>query len=132
MGGRHSRRKGATGEREFFKLSNELVKDLEWPYRDKEGRVFMRHPAPRHCEGQSDNDDPLGVLPVSLEIKRCETLSLPKWIEQVREQARAHQVPILAYRKNADDWTILAVMDAAEWQRYLTWKLNVRKDDATD
>ena len=127
MSGRRSRRKGASGEREFFNMTNERTKDLQWPYRDKEGRIFMRHPAPRHCEGQSDNDDPLGVLPVSLEIKRCETLSLPKWIAQVKAQARPHQTPILAYRRNDEAWTILAVMDEIEWQHYLTWKLGVAK-----
>ncbi len=124
MGGRRSRVKGAVGEREFFAMSNERTKSLDWPYRDKSGNIFMRHPAPRHSEGQSDNHDALGVLPVSIEVKRCETLAIPKWIKQVQAQARPHQVPILAYRQNDKPWVILAVMDEIEWQHYLTWKLN--------
>ena len=123
MSGRGSRRKGASGEREFFALSNRLTESLSYKYRDKQGRIFMRHPAPRHCEGQSDNHDALGVLPVSIEVKRCERLNLPRWIEQVREQAREHQTPVLAYRQNEKPWTMLAVMDEDEWQRYLYWKL---------
>ena len=124
MGGRMSRVKGAVAEREFFELTNELCKNLDWPYRDKQGRIFMRHPRTRACLGQSDNHDDLGVLPVSIEVKRCETLALPKWIKQVQEQARAHQTPILAYRQNGKPWTILAVMDEIEWQHYLKWKLD--------
>ena len=123
MGGRRSRRKGADGEREFFALSNELSKDVSWPYRNKAGLIFMRHPAPRANEGQSDNHDELGVLPVSIEVKRCEKLSLPAWIEQAKAQAREHQVPIVAYRQNSTDWTVLAVMDQVEWKEYLIWKL---------
>lgn len=122
-----SRRKGAGGEREFFKLSNERTKSLEWPYRDKEGNIFMRHPAPRHSEGQSDNHDALGILPISIEVKRCETLQIPKWIKQVKAQARPNQVPVLAFRQNDTPWTIIAVMDEIEWQHYLTWKLGVAK-----
>jgi hypothetical protein len=48
MGGRGSRQKGANGEREFFKLSNDAVADLDWPFRKRTGEVFFRHPAPRH------------------------------------------------------------------------------------
>lgn len=125
MGGRASRVKGANGEREFFDLSNELSKDIDWPYRDKSGKIFMRHPAPRHCEGQSDNHDALGVLPISIEVKRCEKLQLPKWIEQVRTQSRDHQTPVLAYRQNGKPWTVLAVMDEQDWQEYLAWRLTI-------
>ncbi len=123
MRGRGRRQKGASGEREFFKLSNELCEDIDWPYRDRNGKIFMRHPAPRHCEGQSDNHDALGVLPVSIEVKRQERLTIPAWIEQVREQTRDHQTPILAYRQNGKPWTVLAVMDLDEWKEYLRWKL---------
>lgn len=113
MAGRGSRLKGAVGEREFFKLSNELIGE----------ELFMRHPNPWHGRGKQDNHDPAGKLPVCVEVKRCETLALPKWIEQARSQSGAGQVPVLAYRRNKADWTILAIMDTNEWKEYLRWKL---------
>jgi hypothetical protein len=123
VAGRGSRLKGANGEREFFALSNKAAEELSWPYRNKEGDIFFRHPAPRHCEGQADNSDPHNVLPVAIEVKRQETLQLPNWIRQAKSQASEHQVPVLAYRRNREDWTILSIMDKSEWKRYLRWKL---------
>lgn len=112
-GGRGSRLKGATGEREFFRLTNELVG----------AEVLHRHPNPWHGRGKQDNHDPDGQLPVSVEVKRHETLALPKWIEQAVEQAGEGQVPVLAYRKNQQPWRVLAIMDLDQWAEYLQWKL---------
>lgn len=123
MTGRRSRVKGAAGEREFFELSNKLVEDIDWPFRDKSGKIFMRHPSPRAGHGQQDNHDPFGTLPLSIEVKRVERLSIPQWIEQAERQARPEQVPIVAYRQNGEPWRVLAVMDSAEWNKYLHWKL---------
>ena len=112
MAGRSSRLKGANGELEFFKLSNAMLgQDL-----------FRRHPNPWHGHGKSDAHDPEGRLPVCIEVKRCETLALPAWIAQAREQSLPWQVPILAYRKNQEDWTVLAIMSLIEWEAYLKWK----------
>lgn len=123
MSGRRSRVKGASGEREFFKLSNEAVEDLSWPYRDREGRVFFRHPAPRHGKGQPDNSDPHGVIPVSIEVKRVEKPQFKRWIDKLQEQTRPHQTPVLAWRPNQGQWTIMPLMDETEWREYLRWKL---------
>lgn len=113
MAGKGARLKGANGEREFFRLSNYLL-----------GRdVFRRHPNPWHGHGKADAHDPEGKLPVCVEVKRCETLALPAWIAQACEQSRDSQVPVLAYRKNQDPWTILAIMDINEWEAYLKWKM---------
>lgn len=112
--GRGSRLKGANGEREFFKLSNEALSGPD---------VFFRHPNPWHGHGKQDNHDPKGELPVCVEVKRHEKLALPKWIRQAVEQAGPGQVPVLAYRQNQKPWTVLAIMDINEWQCYLRWKL---------
>lgn len=112
MGGKGSRAKGAAGEREFFKLSNALLG----------AELFKRHPNPWHGHGKSDAYDPDARLSVCIEVKRCETLALPAWIAQAREQTRPGQVPVLAYRRSRDDWTVLAIMDIDEWERYLKWK----------
>lgn len=126
--GRKSRVKGAQGEREFFELSNSLCEDIDWPYRDPQGRIFFRHPAPRHGAGQPDNSDPHGVLPVTVEVKRVEAPQFGRWIPKLVEQARPTQTPILAWRRNQQPWTIMAIMDESEWKRYLRWKLENRGD----
>lgn len=123
MGGRSSRVKGAAGEREFFALSNDALVGVEWPYRDRSGRVFFRHPAPRHGRGQPDNSDPHGVLPVTVEVKRVEKPQFKRWIDKLKSEAREHQTPVLAWRKNNEGWTVMPLMDETEWKEYLRWKL---------
>jgi hypothetical protein len=123
MSGRKSRVKGAAGEREFFKLSNDAVADEPWPYRDREGRVFFRHPAPRHGAGQPDNSDPHGVLPVTIEVKRVEKPQFKRWIDKLQDQVRPHQTPVLAWRQNQGEWTVMPLMDMTEWEEYLKWTL---------
>jgi hypothetical protein len=123
MAGRRSRVKGANGEREFFKLSNDLCEDINWPYRSERGEIFFRHPAPRHGAGQPDNSDPHGVLPVTIEVKRVEQPQFKTWFSKLQAQARPHQTPILAWRQNGQPWLVLALMDENEWKRYLRWKL---------
>ena len=134
MGGRASRVKGANGEREFFKLSNDAVATVEWPYRFRNGDVFARHPAPRHGAGQPDNTDPHGVLPVTIEVKRVEKPQFKRWIAKLQEQSRPPQAgmrpqtPVLAWRQNSKAWTIMPLMDENEWKEYLRWKLTQQNE----
>jgi hypothetical protein len=127
MGGRKSRVKGQSGEREFFALCNEATADLPWPYRRKDGAIFFRHPLPRHGAGQTDNSDPHGVLPVATEVKFVETPQFTKWFNKLldRDQTeiRDHQTPVLAWRKSREPWTCFVVMEENEWKRYLRWRL---------
>jgi hypothetical protein len=123
VSGRTSRRKGAAGEREFFKLSNEAVVDVDWPYRHRDGDIFKRHPAPRHGKGQPDNTDPHGVLPITIEVKRVEKPQFKRWIDKLQEQSRPTQTPVLAWRTNGQEWTVMPLMDENEWKEYLRWKL---------
>jgi len=124
VSGRRSRVKGQVGEREFFKLSNDAVRHIEWPYRQRDGTIFVRHPAPRHGAGQPDNSDPHGCLPVTIEVKRVEKPQFKTWIDKLQEQSRPHQTPVLAWRKNGEAWTIMPLMDEEEWGEYLRWKLS--------
>ncbi len=123
MGGRASRVKGAQGEREFFKLSNDAVADIDWPFRKRSGEVFFRHPAPRHGAGQPDNSDPHGVLPVTIEVKRVERPQFKRGIEHLQQTAREGQTPVLAWRDNGSKWTVMPLLDETEWKEYLRWKL---------
>lgn len=130
MSGRRSRVKGAAGEREFFKLSNEAVADVDFPYRHRDGDIFKRHPAPRHGKGQPDNTDPLQVLPVTIEVKRVEKPQFKTWIDKLQEQSGPTQTPVLAWRKNGTDWTVMPLMDMSEWGKYLRWKLEKADEGA--
>ena len=131
MSGRASRVKGANGEREFFKLSNDAVRDVAWPYRFRNGDVFARHPAPRHGAGQPDNTDPHGVLPITIEVKRVEKPQFKRWIAKLQEQSRPAQTPVLAWRQNGQDWVVMPLMDINEWGAYLRWRLsNEKKADS--
>ena len=124
MSGRGSRVKGATGEREFFELCNDACAEVKWPYRSRDGKVFFRHPAPRHGKGQPDNSDPHGVIPVSIEVKRVEKPKFKLWIDKLQEQTRPHQTPVLAWRQNGKPWTVMPIMNETEWREYLQWKLS--------
>lgn len=131
MSGRKSRVKGSAGEREFFALSNAALEGLPWPYRDRQGRVFFRHPAPRHGHGQPDNSDPLGVLPVTIEVKRVEKPAHTAWLKKLQENARPGQTPVLAWRQNQSKWSVYVCMDESEWKEYLRWKFG-RLHDTTN
>lgn len=123
MNGSKSRRKGAQGEREFFSLCNKAVRNCKWPYRGETGRVFFRHPATRHGSGQPDNSDPHGVLPVAIEVKRVEKPKFKAWIDKLQVRGRPKQTPVLAWRSNRSDWTIMPIMNESEWRAYLRWRL---------
>lgn len=104
--GRKSRSKGQRGERELFTLLNGLI-----------GReVFKRHANPFFGRGKPDASD--SELPVALEVKFQETLSLPAWIKQAREQARDGQVPVLGYRRSREPWTLLVIMTPEQFAEY--------------
>jgi len=108
MPGRSSRTKGASGEREFFKLLNDHL-----------GYEAFKRNLVQTREGGADSETD---LPVSIEVKRQEKLSLPAWLQQSREQAkRAGKVPVLAYRRSREPWTILVEMSVEQLLEYTLW-----------
>lgn len=95
MGGLTSRRKGATGERE--------VRDIL--------RRFG-------FEAQRGQFPPFGDLEhnvpgVHLEVKRCETLSLRKWLKQAEADAREGETPWVVFRGNHEPWRVVMPFEAA-------------------
>ena len=107
-GGRSARLKGATAEREFFKLLNAELAGEEWePF--KRNLIQTR-------QGGADTE---AHHSVSIEVKRRETLSIGTWLKQMREQTNDGQTPVLAYRQNKQPWTILVEMDVAAFIDYL-------------
>lgn len=100
LSGRGSRRKGATAERELFNLLNEKL-----------GRQVFKRNLLQSRQGGADNE---GETALAIEVKRCETLALPAWIKQAKEQAKPGQLPVVAYRRSGEEWQYLAVMDT-DW-----------------
>lgn len=110
MGGASSRRKGANAEREFFGIINKLL-----------GRAVFRRNVLQSAIGGQDSmsaDSPWKRLPAAIEVKRCETLSLPAWVAQAKEQAVPGQVPVLAYRRSQEPWTVAVLMTPEQFAEY--------------
>lgn len=108
MSGRTSRNKGQRGEREFFARMNEFLPE----------NLRMARTLDQTRDGGSDGHTDL----FAIEVKRCETLSLPKWLAQARAQASNGQTPVLAYRQNRGDWNILVDMSEPELAAYIEWR----------
>jgi hypothetical protein len=87
------RRKGMAGEREALRLLG-----------DELGEWFSRN-LQQTREGGADC---LEVKGFAIEIKRCESLSRPKWWKQACAQARRVGCePMVLYRRNRESWRAL-------------------------
>lgn len=95
--GKFSRDKGKRGERELFKILNDYL-----------GEPLFGRNLIQSREGGADSDS---QLPVAIEVKYQETLRLPAWLEQTKQQAAdAGKLPVLAYRRSREPWTCLLVL----------------------
>ena len=86
------REKGARGEREFFALLNKYL---------PESMRMQRELSQTRDAGLDGISASVGI-----EVKRQETLSIPKWLRQAREGAK-DKVPVVAYRQSGDEWHCL-------------------------
>jgi hypothetical protein len=97
-----SRRKGAAAEREISKLLS-----------DELGIEVTRNTDPMRVSG----GDILTVPGYSLEIKRCESLSRPKWWAQACRQAASVRLePCVFYRRSREQWRALVVADFGSYK----------------
>lgn len=85
---RRERQKGARGERDFRDLVRSFGFDC-----DRDGRLAadLRH----------------GVQGVHFEVKRCESITAPKWIAQAEAEAGG-AVPVVAFRRSREPWRVIA------------------------
>ena len=87
-----AKNKGANGEREALKWFMERFPDLGNLYRNLE-------------QTRSGGADCLCIDGIALEVKRQESLSIPSWWIQTKNQARrTSRLPILMYRQNRKKW----------------------------
>ena len=100
------REKGARGEREFFAILNIYLPE----------RLRIKRELGQTREGGLD-----GVsTSVGIEVKRQETLNLPKWLKQAREGAEG-KVPVVAYRQNGAEWSCLVELTPVQLASFMRW-----------
>jgi hypothetical protein len=98
--GRGSREKGHRGEREFAIECGWLLDDPSM----RRGQQFQGTPESPDVVGNS--------LPgVHFEVKRCESLSIYKAMEQAVEDAGPDKVPVVAHRRNNRKWLVVMRME---------------------
>lgn len=91
----YQRRKGACGENELAAILSEQL-----------GRVVKRK------LGQArDSGDDIQIEKFRIEVKRCQTLKVPKWCKQAEEASGAGEVPVVAFRRNGEPWRVILQLD---------------------
>lgn len=94
----NSKQKGARGEREFSALCK------EHGYNTKRTQQFC---------GKNGDADVDGIEGLHIEVKRVENLNITKAIKQAISDSRDSEIPIVAHRKNNEEWLI--TMRAEDW-----------------
>lgn len=94
--GKMSRRKGAGGELEVAKIFRAAGFDAD------------RVP---NSGGLRIKGDLTGLVGYHVEVKRQETLSIPKWLRQAHEEAGPTETPLLVFRQSkrvgaVGDWHV--------------------------
>ena len=92
MGRINSRRKGATGEREFAKALQTAGHEA------RRGQQF---------HGGPDSPDVVTSLPYHFEVKRVESLSLYPAMEQSVRDCAPDKTPVVAHRRNGKGWLVV-------------------------
>jgi Holliday junction resolvase len=95
MGGKASRDKGATAERELAAI-----------LADQLGVVVKR----KLGQAREGGDD-IQVDHYRLEVKRREKLAIDTWCKQVEDVAQPGEWPIVVYRRNGQPWRAVVPID---------------------
>ena len=98
----NSKNKGSVGEREWSNLCK------------SQGYITRR--GQQYC-GSNGDADVVGIPGLHMEIKRVENLNVSKAIAQAINDKRDGEIPIVAHRKNREDW--LVTMRADDWFEFL-------------
>lgn len=89
-----ARSKGSSGERQAAELL------MQWA-RLGGHRIKVERNLEQSRAGGADL---LGVPAMTIEVKRCETLSIPAWWRQVLAATPPGSTPLLMYRQNRSPW----------------------------
>lgn len=97
----NSKKKGATGEREFANYCKNKGFDV-------------RRTAQYNGKELDSKADVVGIPGIHIEVKRVEQLNIHKAMEQAIRDSEGHnEIPIVAHRKNNKKWLI--TMTADDW-----------------
>lgn len=112
----NSREKGKVGERELANLCKKYGFN-----KVRRGQQYSG------IEGE----DVVGLDGVHVEVKRVERLNLSKAMRQAIDDAKGEKVPVVAHRKNYENWLI--TMRVEDWfELYRAWreiqKMNGREE----
>lgn len=99
----NSRQKGARGEREWVQF-----------LRDK---GFDAYRSQQFCGKAGDADVVCGSLPFHFEVKRVETFSVYKALEQARRDCAKGKMPVVAHKRNRKQWIV--VIEANDFFNYI-------------
>lgn len=106
--GMMSRRKGASGEREFAALCRQQGYD-------KAARTAQ------HCGKNGGQPDVVGLPGIHIEVKRTEHFHLYDALAQAQRDRKPDRIPIVAHRRNDCPWVIC--MDANDFfTLYREWE----------
>lgn len=89
--------------------------ELEWSNLCKEHGFAVRRTA-QFCGNTGDAADCVGLDFIHQEIKRVEALNISKAYKQAKREAKEGLIPIVAHRKNREDW--LVTMSAEHWFKF--------------
>lgn len=114
----NSNAKGKRGEREFAKVCRD--------YGYTESRRGVQY---NGLEGE----DVVGIPDVFIEVKRVDTITLPKWLEKLHTDKESNHKPwsIIAMRPNRKRWLICMPMDEFK-DKFNTFDIQPDKITAND
>ena len=104
----NSNQKGKAGEREFARLCREYGFD--------EARRGQQYSG---IEGE----DVVGIPNFHIEVKRVERLNISRAMEQAKRDAAEGMIPIVAHRKNREEWKI--TISAEDFLKILKGEIKV-------
>lgn len=101
----NSRAKGKKGELELVHILNEYG--------------FNTRRSVQYC-GANGDADVVGIEGLHIECKRVEQLNIDKALQQSIRDARPFEFPIVAHRKNYEDWKVTMRLEdfIAIWKIY--------------
>lgn len=104
----NSKNKGKRGELEFAKLCK------SYGYDCRRSQQFA---------GMNGDADVVGLNGIHIEVKRVESLNISKAMKQSINDNINNDIPIVAHRKNNEEWLI--TMRAEDWFKlYERWEKN--------
>lgn len=94
--------------------------ELEWASYCR-GQGYDCRRTAQYCGNTGDASDVVGLPGIHQEVKRVEKLNISEAMSQAKRDANPNEIPIVAHRKNNEQWMV--TMDADDWfTLYREWE----------